>query len=79
MEKLTQLANAIFQAADDQHWDDLSAMLVQFNELALSTPFTKSQAATLKHLQETLGKAIELASIRRDEIGRLVDGLSGKR
>ncbi|MBS1198571.1 MAG: hypothetical protein H6R18_2356 [Proteobacteria bacterium] len=79
LRQLTGLANIIQQAADNQQWDELNAALVRFDTLALAVNVKKHQKTQLQSIADTIDQARQLVVERRDEIGQLLDGLSGKR
>lgn len=79
LSQLAELAKAIHQAADDQHWDQLAALLPRFDAQARGTAFSSNHAAQLRAISAAVEEARGLATARRDEIGQLLDGLTGKR
>lgn len=79
LQELAKLATAIHQAADNQQWDDLAALLPRFDAQARSIRFGPQAKAQLQAITTRIDEARQLAAQRRDEIGNLLNGLTGKR
>lgn len=79
LRQLTELADDVHQAADNQQWEQLPALLARFDALVRTAHFRRQQAGQLQAISAKLDEARNLATARRDEIGLLLGGLTGKR
>lgn len=74
-DRLAPSLEAIRQALADADWERLARLSTELDQQVRQTPFSRSDAHTLRDCLQLLAEATALASQRKEEVSRLLAGL----
>jgi hypothetical protein len=76
IQQLLTLATELSDAADQEDWERLAPMLLQFDQLAKNIRYKPADKITLLSALDKLKMAVESTTRRKEEIRKLVNNLS---